>query len=90
MRQIFGSVEIQGQVNYTWQLWLPDINGLNKQKMPADKGGKKMPRTSRMIISDQKAVYHVMSRTALDGFPLKDVEKDFILAFVQLKPFFNP
>lgn len=38
-----------------------------------------MPRTSRLIISDEKAVYHVMSRTALDGFPLKDVEKDFLL-----------
>ena len=37
-----------------------------------------MPRTSWMIISDEKAVYHVMSRTALDGFPLADVEKDFI------------
>ena len=37
-----------------------------------------MPRTSRLIISDEKAVYHIMSRTALDGFPLKDVEKDFM------------
>ena len=27
-----------------------------------------------MIIDGEKAVYHVMSRTALDGFPLKDVE----------------
>ena len=24
----------------------------------------------------QKTVYHVMSRTALDGFPFKDAEKD--------------
>ena len=42
-----------------------------------------MPRTSRMIISDEKAVYHVMSRTALDGFPLKDVEKDFMLDLIK-------
>ena len=42
-----------------------------------------MPRTSRMIISDEKAVYHVMSRTALDGFPLKDIEKDFILDLIK-------
>jgi len=42
-----------------------------------------MPRTSRMIIADQKAVYHVMSRTALDGFPLKDVEKDFMLDLIK-------
>ena len=38
-----------------------------------------MPRTSRMILDGEKAVYHVMSRTALDGFPIKDVEKDFML-----------
>ena len=42
-----------------------------------------MPRTSRLIIADQKAVYHVMSRTALDGFPLKDVEKDFMLDLIK-------
>ena len=33
-----------------------------------------MPRTSRLIINDETAVYHVMSRTALDGFPLGDIE----------------
>jgi len=42
-----------------------------------------MPRTSRMIIADEKAVYHVMSRTALDGFPLMDVEKDFMLDLIK-------
>ena len=42
-----------------------------------------MPRTSRMIIADEKAVYHVMSRTALDGFPLQDVEKDFMLDLIK-------
>jgi len=42
-----------------------------------------MPRTSRMIITEQKAVYHVMSRTALDGYPLKDVEKDFMLDLIK-------
>ena len=42
-----------------------------------------MPRMSRMIVSDEKAVYHVMSRTALDGFPLKDVEKDYMLALIK-------
>ena len=36
-----------------------------------------MPRTTRLIINDETAVYHVISRTALDGFPLGDVEKDF-------------
>jgi hypothetical protein len=38
-----------------------------------------MPRTTRLIINDETAVYHVMSRTALDGFPLGDIEKDFML-----------
>ena len=42
-----------------------------------------MPRTSRMIIADEKAIYHVMSRTALEGFPLKDVEKDFLLDLIR-------
>jgi len=42
-----------------------------------------MPRTSRMIITNEKAIYHVMSRTALDGFPLKDVEKDFLLDLIR-------
>ena len=42
-----------------------------------------MPRTSRLIIHDEKAVYHVMSRTALDGFPLEDVEKGFILDLIK-------
>ncbi len=35
-----------------------------------------MPRTSRMVIPKTKTAYHVISRTALDGFPFGDVEKD--------------
>ena len=42
-----------------------------------------MPRTQRMIINDETAVYHVMSRAALDGFPLGDVEKDFMLDLIR-------
>jgi REP element-mobilizing transposase RayT len=42
-----------------------------------------MPRTSRLIIKDETAVYHVMSRTALDGFPLGDIEKDFLLNLIK-------
>ncbi len=42
-----------------------------------------MPRTSRLIVANEKAVYHVMSRTALDGFPLQDVEKDFMLDLIK-------
>jgi hypothetical protein len=32
-----------------------------------------------MVIGDETAIYHAMSRTALDGFPLGDFEKDFLL-----------
>jgi putative transposase len=36
-----------------------------------------------MLVSDEKAVYHVMSSTALDGFPLADVEKEFMLGLIK-------
>ncbi len=42
-----------------------------------------MPRTQRLKINDETAVYHVMSRTALDGFPLGDIEKDFMLDLIR-------
>jgi putative transposase len=42
-----------------------------------------MPRISRMVINDETTVYHVMSRTALDGFPLGDSEKDFMLDLIR-------
>jgi len=42
-----------------------------------------MPRISRMVIDDETTVYHVMSRTALDGFPLGDIEKDFMLNLIR-------
>ena len=42
-----------------------------------------MSRTPRLKIDDETAVYHVMSRTALDGFPLGDIEKDFMLDLIK-------
>ena len=42
-----------------------------------------MPRFARMVNPDQKTVYHVMSRTALDGFPFKDVEKDEFVKIIK-------
>ena len=42
-----------------------------------------MPRTKRLIINNETAVYHIMSRTALDGFPLGDAEKDFMLNLIK-------
>ena len=42
-----------------------------------------MPRIPRMVINDETTVYHVMSRTALAGFPLGDIEKDFMLDLIK-------
>ena len=42
-----------------------------------------MPRIPRMVIDDETTVYHVMSRTALDGFPLGDIEKDFMIDLIK-------
>ena len=45
--------------------------------------GRIVPRVSRMIVQNQTAVYHVMSRTALNGFPLEDFEKDYLLDLIK-------
>ena len=42
-----------------------------------------MPRIARIIIKDEPAVYHVMSRTALDGFVLEDVEKEYLVELIK-------
>ena len=42
-----------------------------------------MPRIARLVLKEEKAVYHVMSRTALDGYVLGDVEKDFLLQHIR-------
>ncbi len=42
-----------------------------------------MPRTSRMVVSNEKAVYHVMSRTALEGLPFKDIEKEELVRIIK-------
>jgi putative transposase len=44
-----------------------------------------MPRIPRMIISGEQTVYHIMSRTALDGFPFGSVENDFLVNLIQRK-----
>ena len=44
-----------------------------------------MPRTARLIATGEKTVYHVMSRTALPGFPLNDVEKDYFVSLIKRK-----
>ena len=42
-----------------------------------------MPRIARLKMEGEPAVYHVMSRTALDGFVLEDVEKDYLLKLIK-------
>ena len=44
-----------------------------------------MPRIPRMVRTDpgQKTVYHVISRTALDGIPFKNAEKDELVRVIQ-------
>ena len=42
-----------------------------------------MPRIARLVVKGEKAVYHVISRTALAGFVLEDVEKDFLLKHIR-------
>ena len=42
-----------------------------------------MPRIARLVVKGEPAVYHVVSRTALDGFVLADVEKDYLLNLIK-------
>ena len=42
-----------------------------------------MPRIARLKVKGQPAVYHVISRTALDGFVLGDVEKEFLVNLIK-------
>ena len=42
-----------------------------------------MPRMPSIVIKDDPAVYHVMSRVALDGYPLGDVEKEYLLETIR-------
>ena len=42
-----------------------------------------MPRIARLKVKGEPAVYHVMSRTALPGFALGDLEKEFLLDLIK-------
>lgn len=41
-----------------------------------------MGRIARFVRDDRPTIYHIMSRTALDGFPLQAAEKDHLMAIV--------
>jgi len=42
-----------------------------------------MARIARLKVKGEPAVYHVISRTTLEGFVLGDVEKDYLLALMK-------
>jgi REP element-mobilizing transposase RayT len=46
-------------------------------------GGPEVPRIARLVVKGEPAVYHVVSRTALDGYVLGDVEKDYLLNLIK-------
>jgi hypothetical protein len=41
-----------------------------------------MARIPRIMITGEPTAYHIISRTALEGYPLDDVEKDFFVGQV--------
>ena len=42
-----------------------------------------MSRTARLKIRDEPAVYHIMSRTALAGFVIGDIDKEYFLRLIK-------
>ncbi|MDD4648614.1 MAG: hypothetical protein PHO79_01140 [Desulfoplanes sp.] len=42
-----------------------------------------MSRIPRFLKSDTSTIYHIMSRTALDGYPLSDVGKEVLLELIR-------
>ncbi len=42
-----------------------------------------MPRIARLIVKGEATVYHVMSRTALEGFVIGDIEKEYFLNLIK-------
>jgi REP element-mobilizing transposase RayT len=42
-----------------------------------------MPGIARFLKEDEKAVYHVISRTALDGLPFKDTDREYLVELIK-------
>ncbi len=42
-----------------------------------------MPRTARIIVKGEEAVYHIISRTALDGLPFNSQDKDKFVSILK-------
>ncbi len=46
-----------------------------------------MPRQRMMGVNGEDAVYHVMSRTALNGYVLGDIEKELLPGLIKKAEF---
>ncbi len=42
-----------------------------------------MPRIPRLLVKEEDAIYHVISRTALNGYVFGDVEKDYLFSLIK-------
>ena len=42
-----------------------------------------MPRIARFVRDSKSTVYHVISRTALTGLPIHDVDKTYLLNLIK-------
>ena len=42
-----------------------------------------MPRIPRLLVRGEEAVYHVISRTALQGFVIEDEDKEYLLGLMK-------
>ena len=42
-----------------------------------------MARIPRLLVKSEDGIYHVISRTALDGFVLGDIEKDYLFSLIK-------
>ena len=42
-----------------------------------------MPRTARMIVKGEDAIYHIISKTTLTGYVLGDIEKDYLFNLIK-------
>ena len=42
-----------------------------------------MARIPRLLVKGEETIYHIISRTALPGYVLGDVEKDYLLSLIK-------
>ena len=76
-----------GKLYLTWKIFMIYFHLMNSyKKLIFSQHNKKeaiMARIARMVSPNEKTVYHIISRTALDGFPFSDIDKDKFLNIIQ-------